>query len=88
MGATAWKGADRDLTRGALELAGQWRPGYEGKFVEWWKFTPYFYAQWYDGYGETLLQYNQKVNVFRVGLALEDRVNWITLPKSREKVVP
>jgi outer membrane phospholipase A len=88
VGATAWKGADRDLTRGALEVAGQWRPGYEGKFVEWWKFTPYFYAQWHDGYGETLLQYNQKVNVFRFGLALEDRVNWITLPKSREKVVP
>jgi outer membrane phospholipase A len=88
VGATVWKGANSDFHRGALEIAGQWRPGYEGKFVEWWKFTPYFYVQLYDGYGETLSQYNQRVSSVRIGFAIEDRVNWITLPKSTERVAP
>jgi outer membrane phospholipase A len=78
---TAWKGANLDWSRRGIEVAAQWRPGYEGALLEWWKFTPYFYAQFFTGYGETLLRYNEKFTAFRVGVALEDRVNWVTLPK-------
>jgi outer membrane phospholipase A len=80
---TGSKGANLDWTRGAVEVTAQWRPGYEGALLEWWKFTPYFYAQLFTGYGETLLRYNEKFTAFRIGFALEDRVNWVTLPKRR-----
>jgi outer membrane phospholipase A len=78
---TMWKGWNTDLDRGAVEIALQWRPGYEGRFVEWWKFTPYVYAQAHLGYGDTLLNYNHSAKIVRIGFAFEDRVNWVTLPK-------
>jgi outer membrane phospholipase A len=78
---TAWKGANLDWNKRGIEVAMQWRPGYEGALLEWWKFTPYFFAQFFTGYGETLLRYNEKFTAFRIGVALEDRVNWVTLPK-------
>jgi outer membrane phospholipase A len=80
---TALKGANLDWSRRGIEVAAQWRPGYEGALLEWWKFTPYFFAQFFTGYGETLLRYNEKFTAFRIGVALEDRVNWVTLPKRR-----
>ena len=80
-GITVWKGWNRDWDRRGIEVSAQWRPGYEGKFVEWWKFTPYLHAQLFHGYGETLLTYNQKTTAFRIGISFEDRVNWVTLPK-------
>ncbi|HEY0715503.1 MAG TPA: phospholipase A, partial [Polyangia bacterium] len=81
--ATFMKGLHRDLDRHSIEIALQWRPAYEGRFLEWWKFTPFFYLQIFRGYGETLLQYDQKVSVLRFGISFEDRVNWITLPRRR-----
>jgi outer membrane phospholipase A len=78
---TGWKGWNFDWDKRGVEVAAQWRPAYEGRFVEWWKFTPYIYAQLFHGYGETLLQYNQKTTAFRIGISFEDRVNWVTLPK-------
>jgi len=79
LGATVWKAANKDLSRGAIEAWLNWRPAYEGKFVKWWKFTPYLYVQGYFGYGETLLQYDRSVSSIRVGFALEDKVNWVTI---------
>ncbi len=64
------------------ELALQFSPG--GKFSHRWGYggyqasysfrlggihlVPAFYLQYYRGYAETLLNYNQRVNVFRAGL--------------------
>jgi phospholipase A1 len=79
--ATLRKGLHRDFDRRSVEIALQWRPAYEGRLLEWWKFTPFFYVQIFRGYGESLLQYDQKVNVVRVGISFEDRVNWVTLPR-------
>lgn len=71
------QGASLDWSRHGLQVTGQWRPGYGGKFVEWIKLTPYFYAQLWSGYGETLLRYNVDDTSFRVGLSFEDRVTWV-----------
>ena len=70
-----------DWDRRTIQVTLQWRPAYAGKFVEWWKFTPYFFAQYFNGYGETLLTYNIDTQSFRIGLSFEDRVNWVTVPK-------
>jgi phospholipase A1 len=67
-----------------LQGYAQWRPGYRGSVLRWFKFTPYLYAQLYSGYGESLLLYNQKATSFRLGIALEDKVNWKTVAKTRQ----
>ena len=66
-------------------MTAQWRPAYEGKFLEWWKFTPYIFAQLWTGYGETLLNYNVDTTAFRIGLSLDDRVEWVAAPKAQRK---
>ncbi len=75
VGATYFQGATRDLSRHGIEGFVQWRPAYDDR-VSWWRFTPYFYAQLFSGYGEYLLDYNARHTVFRVGMSLEDRVHW------------
>jgi outer membrane phospholipase A len=76
------KGWDADWGRRSVQVTAQWRPAYEGKFLEWWKFTPYIFAQLWTGYGETLLTYNVDTTAFRIGLSLDDRVEWIAAPKA------
>ena len=75
------KGWDSDWARRSVQVTAQWRPAYEGKFLEWWKFTPYLFAQLWTGYGETLLNYNVDTTAFRIGLSLDDRVEWVAAPK-------
>jgi phospholipase A1 len=65
-----------------IEGYAQWRPGYRGSALRWFKFTPYLYAQFFTGYGESLLLYNQKTSALRFGIALEDKVNWKTVVKN------
>ena len=55
-------------TVGSVELDGRWCPRY-GNF---WRFTPYLYAQLFTGYGETLLNYDRALTTFRVGIAFTD----------------
>ena len=43
------KGWDADWGRRSVQVTAQWRPAYEGKFLEWWKFTPYIFAAAMDG---------------------------------------
>ncbi len=53
---------------GSLSIDGRWRPRY-GNF---WRFTPYLYAQFFVGYGETLLSYDRSTTAFRLGIAFTD----------------
>jgi outer membrane phospholipase A len=80
LGATVRRGTG--AATWGVESYAQWRPGYRGSALRWFKFTPYLYAQLCTGYGESLLLYNQKVTSFRVGIALEDKVNWKTVVKA------
>ena len=82
------KGWDSDWGRRAIQVTGQWRPAYEGEFLEWWKFTPYIFAQLWTGYGETLLSYNVDTTAFRIGLAFDDRVQWVAAPKRARPEAP
>lgn len=56
-----------------IESFVQWRPFYSG--TSFWKFTPNIFAQLFTGYGEYLLNYDQKTTAFRIGVSLEDRVH-------------
>ena len=58
----------RDWRVGSLELDGRWRP----RYGEFWRFTPYLYAQVYSGYGETLLSYDRPLTTFRIGIGFTD----------------
>jgi len=62
--------------RQGTELFAQWRPAYDDR-VSFWRFTPYIYAQFFHGYAEYLLNYNQKDTAFRIGFYVEDRVHWV-----------
>ncbi|HYQ46491.1 MAG TPA: phospholipase A [Polyangiaceae bacterium] len=53
---------------GSLELDGRWRP----RYGDFWRFTPYLYAQFFTGYGETLLSYDRSTTSFRVGIGFTD----------------
>ena len=79
VGATVSKGGLRRFSRFSVESFLQWRPAYEGRFVAWWKFTPYLFLQVRRGYADTLLTYNKEETAVRFGFALEDRVNWVTV---------
>ena len=58
----------RDWRIGSLELDGRWRP----RYGDFWRFTPYLYAQLFTGYGETLLSYDRSLTTFRVGVGFTD----------------
>jgi len=58
----------KDWRVGSLELDGRWRP----RYGDFWRFTPYLYAQLFTGYGETLLSYDHTTTSFRVGIAFTD----------------
>ncbi|HYQ30765.1 MAG TPA: phospholipase A [Polyangiaceae bacterium] len=53
---------------GSLELNGRWRP----RYGDFWRFTPYLYAQLFSGYGETLLSYDRATTAFRIGIGFTD----------------
>jgi hypothetical protein len=76
VGATYYHGASQILSRQGIEAFLQWRPTYDDR-VWFWRFTPYFYAQFFHGYGEYLLAYNQRETGIRVGVSIEDRVHWV-----------
>ena len=59
----------RDWGTGSVELDGRYRPPYGGS----WRFTPHLYAQLFQGFGETLLRYDQSVTAFRIGIGFSDR---------------
>src|SRR6188768_523535 len=58
----------KDWSVGSLEIDGRWRP----RYGDFWRFTPYLYAQFFIGYGETLLSYDRSTTSFRVGIAFTD----------------
>ncbi len=76
VGARYFHGRSTEWGRQGTELFAQWRPAYDDR-QSFWRFTPYFYAQFFHGYGEYLLNYNQKETAFRVGFYVEDRVHWV-----------
>ena len=53
---------------GSLELDGRWRP----RYGDFWRFTPYLYAQLFTGYGETMVNYDRTTTAFRVGIGFTD----------------
>lgn len=59
----------RSLGAGSVEVDGRWRP----RYGDWWRFTPYLYAQFFTGYGETLLSYDRSLTAVRVGVGFTDR---------------
>jgi outer membrane phospholipase A len=57
--------------RGTVQLSLSYRPP--------WKYTSFsFYAQAFFGYDETLLHYNERTSVLRVGISIDDRFSWTT----------
>ncbi len=46
----------------------QWEGSYRPPYPYALRFLPYFMVQYFNGYGETLLSYNQKSQNFRIGL--------------------
>jgi phospholipase A1/A2 len=59
-------------THGSLLVEFAWRPGY-GTFARGWRFTPYLYAQYFTGQGETLLSYDRNAQAFRIGVGFRDQ---------------
>ncbi len=60
--------------RGGFLAGLTWAPGkaIDSEYVTWWKATPHFYAQFFHGYGETLLRYNQVRTSVWFGLRITD----------------
>ena len=63
------KSRDFDPGHGSIEFDSRWRP----RFLEYSRFTPYLFGQFFTGYGETLLSYDAIETKFRVGLGFSDR---------------
>jgi phospholipase A1 len=59
----------RALRVGSLEADARWRP----RYGDFWRFTPYLYAQLFTGYGQTLLSYDRPLTAVRVGIGFTDR---------------
>ena len=55
---------------GSLEVDVKFRP----QVFRYSRFTPWLYAQFFTGYGQTLLTYNVTTTSFRVGIAFSDRI--------------
>ncbi len=71
---TATAGIFGSVTTLQLGTAGyvtlQWEGTYRPPYPHALRFLPYLMVQYFNGYGETLLTYNQKSQNFRVGLGL------------------
>jgi outer membrane phospholipase A len=76
LGANYYHGASNNWSHQGIEAFFQWRPAYDDR-VWFWRFTPFFYAQFFHGYAEYLLAYNQRDTAFRIGVSIEDRVHWV-----------
>jgi len=63
------KSRDLDPGHGSVEFDSRWRP----RFLEYSRFTPYLFGQFFTGYGETLLSYDAIETKFRVGFGFSDR---------------
>ncbi len=50
------------------QIEASWRPAYP----RFWRFTPELFLQYFDGYGETVLSYDQRNQAFRIGLAFRE----------------
>ena len=66
---TARKGTDRSLNHGSIEVNTRWRP----RFIQYSRFTPYLFGQFFTGYGETLLSYDRPTTAVRIGFGFSDR---------------
>jgi len=66
--ATHLRKGTKNWTVGSVELDGRWRP----RYGDFWRFTPYLYAQFFSGYGETLLNYDRSSTAFRIGIGFTD----------------
>lgn len=62
------KGTNAPLREGSIEIDARWRPSY----ADFWRFTPFLYAQLFTGFGETLLSYDRSLTAFRVGVGFSD----------------
>lgn len=62
------KSPDTDLQHGSLTFEGRWRP----RFLDYSRFTPYLFGQFFTGYGETLLSYDATNTKLRVGFGFCD----------------
>jgi phospholipase A1 len=67
------KGTSKDLGKGSLTVDARWRPTYQRVFGKAWKFAPYLWFQFFDGYGETLGTYASVSTSVRVGFGFTDR---------------
>lgn len=56
-------------SRGTAEVTLRYRPPFRYTIVA-------FYAQAFFGYDETLLHYNQRATIWRLGIAFDDRFEW------------
>ena len=63
----ATKGGDpTEFDYASVQLGVSWRPPLGHRI----KFAPFFYAQYFDGYGETLIRADEHTRAFRVGIRL------------------
>ena len=63
------KGTSRKLGVGSIQIDARWRP----RLFAVSRFTPYLFAQFFTGYGETMLTYNDPLTNIRVGIGFSDR---------------
>lgn len=77
---TLRRGWTRELARGSVQADLSWHPRYGRAFTRSFRFLPFFYAQGFLGYAETLEQYDESTAVFRVGVGLKDRLSLLAEP--------
>jgi phospholipase A1 len=58
-------------SRGSVLVELAWKPGYRDLTSKW-RFTPYLYAQYFRGYGESLLTYDRDQSSLRAGFGFRD----------------
>jgi len=66
------KGTSRHLGKGSLTVDARWRPTYSRLFGKAWRFAPFVWLQFFDGYGETLGTFDTVSRSLRLGIGLTD----------------
>jgi outer membrane phospholipase A len=66
------KGEAIAVTRGTMIFDAAWNPDYGPATARVWRFMPYFYAQFFTGYYDSLQTYDLLQTHFRVGIGIND----------------